>query len=334
MGIKSFSKIFAGKEVRFKDFKNSKIAIDASIIMYQAALGMRNINALTDANGKPTIHINVVIAKCLNFQKHGISPVWVFDYHENGYVNPVKMIEIEKRNNIKKESERKLKLLKEQKDNNDDLFSSDEEIDEKIQSQERVGFSMTSGIVNDIKFILDCFCIPWCDSPKGIEAESICASLTNNESDPHSNPMRCDAVWTTDTDAIVYGAKQIIRELKIKQKKVLMSYKLSDILYDNTLTMDNLRTVAVIAGCDHCTKTPRIGPKTILKKYKTTELTDEQQKAKHVFENTYNISNLKWNNINDDAFKDQTKIKQLLDWAENRNFNRDRLVKQFNKALK
>ena len=69
MGIKNFSKIFEGKEIKMKDIKDLNIIVDASVIAYQSALCMKNINELTDADGNPTIHINVVIAKCLNFYK-------------------------------------------------------------------------------------------------------------------------------------------------------------------------------------------------------------------------------------------------------------------------
>lgn len=339
MGIKNFSKIFEGKEVKFKDLKDLTVAVDASVISYQAALGMRNINALTDDSGVPTIHINVVVAKCLNFHKYGAQQAWVFDYHEKGYVNPAKKLEIEKRKKTKSTAEKKLKELKEKKEKteNDDLFSSDDEtvesIEEKIHTQERVGFSMDDTIINDIKFILDCFNIPWCETPKGYEAEAICAFLTDDENETYGDDAFCDLVWTTDTDAIIYGAKQIIRELKIKQKKKLMLYNLEKILDDNDIDMDKLRKIAVIAGCDHCEKTAKIGPKTILKKYNAIELTSEQKNAKKVFEKTYDISKLKWHNFDEEPFENKEKINQLLDWLESRKFSRERIIKQIDKAL-
>jgi hypothetical protein len=347
MGIQNFSKIFEGKEIKYSSLKDLTAAVDASVIAYQAALGMKNINALTDGDGNPTIHINVVVAKCLNFKKYKMDQAWVFDYHEKGYVNPAKLLETEKRKNVRDKAQKKLEELKEKKaekkaekntEKKDDLFSSDEDeeddedskdIDAKIQSQERVGFSMSDKIVNDIKFILDCFNISWCESPKGHEAESICALLTD---DTHDDAF-CDLVWTTDTDAIIYGAKQIVRELKIKQKKKLMLYDLDNILEENELDMEELRKIAVISGCDHCDKTPRVGPKTVLKKYKDIELTDSQKHALKVFKKTYDISKLKWNNKNDDEFEDEDKMKNLLDWLEAKNFNRERIKKQIDKAL-
>jgi 5'-3' exonuclease len=349
MGILSFSKIFLGREIKFKDLKNLTCAVDASIIAYQSVLGMKNINALTDGDGNPTIHINVVIAKCLNFKKCGINQVWVFDYHEKGYVNPSKIFEIEKRKKVKDTSQVKLKELYEKKketQRNEDMFSSDEDedknekvesaasIETKIHSQEKVGYSINDKIVNDIKFILDCFNISWCESPKGYEAESICAFLTD---DKNQNNAFCDVVWTTDTDAVIYGATQVVRELKVNKKKKLIVYELNVLLENNELSMKDLRKIAVIAGCDHCIKTPGIGPKTILKKFKTIELTNEQKTAVKVFEKSYDISKLKWHNFNDakelHTFNNTDKITKLLDWIEIKNFNRERIVKQINKVI-
>lgn len=332
MGIKNFSKIFEGKEVKIKELKNKTIAIDASILMYQSSLGMTNINALTDSSGKPTIHINIILSKCLNFYKNNIKQFWVFDYYEQGYVNPEKILEIERREKIKRNAKCEIEKLKKQKNDKNkykELFSSDDEKDDielnkKIYSQEKIGFSIGGDIINDIKFILDSFDIPWCDAPKGYEAESICAMLTESN---------CDMVWTNDTDAIIYGAKQMIRELKVKHRKKLILYDINTILTQNNLNINDLQNIAVISGCDHCKKTPKIGPKTILKKYKNIELTDEQKKAKSIFNNKYDITKLKWSTLITDSFKNKDKINLLINWLESRNFNRNRITKQIETVL-
>lgn len=333
MGIKNFSKIFEGKEIKMKDIKDLNIIVDASVIAYQSALCMKNINALTDADGNPTIHINVVIAKCLNFYKYSKDQMWVFDYHEKGYVNPAKTYELDKRKKIKETAEKKLKDLKEKKD---DLFSSDDEdenskIEEKINLQEKICFSVNDKIINDIKFILNCFNIPWCDAPKGYEAEAICAFLTNSEQLKNSS-----AVWTTDTDAIIYGADKLIREIKIAKKKKLILYDLDKILDDKDIDMDDLRKIAVISGSDHAPKTAGIGAKTIFKKFKDVTLTEQQKKAVKVFEKTFDVSKLNWNNISTQGefIIQKDKINQLLDWLSAKNFNKERIQKQIDKALK
>ena len=350
MGIKSFSQIFNSTEVKLKDLKNLTAAVDASIIAYQSSLGIKNINGLTDGDGNPTIHINVVIAKCVNFQKNKIGQRWVFDYHEKGYINPDKTLEVEKRNKRKDAAKKKLDELNKQKNRSEskdekynELFSSDDEdepevkteakdLESKIQTQERAGFTMNDQIINDIKFILDCFNIPWCVAPKGHEAESICAALTKDINSTADES--CDLVWTNDTDAIIYGAKQMVREKKVKSKKIYMRHDLQDILEENKIDIDDLRKIAAIAGCDHCKKTPRIGPKTILKKFREVELNDDQKKATKVFAKTYDIAQLQWNNNNTEIFGDKIKITKLLNWLAGKNFNRERILKQLDPVIK
>jgi 5'-3' exonuclease len=345
MGIKNFSKIFEGKEIKMKNLKNTNIIVDASVIAYQSSLCMKNINALTDADGNPTIHINVLIAKCLNFHQYASCQSWVFDYHEKGYVNPSKTHELNKRKKIKDKAVKKITELNKK---NAELFSSDEDVSDEefnnepsenksetqdqIYLQEKICFSVNDTIINDMKFILNCFDIPWCVAPKSYEAEAICAFLTESES---KNNGLGSAVWTTDTDAIIYGADQIIRELKIKKKKTLMLYELDILMEDKGIDMIDLRKIAVISGSDHAPKTPGIGAKTVLKKFKSIELTPLQKDAVKVFETTYDVSKLKWNNSDNLCDKtpfDNDKITQLLDWLESKKFNRERIQKQINKV--
>jgi 5'-3' exonuclease len=334
MGVKSFSKIFTGTTVTLNQFKNKTIAIDGFVMAYQAALGMKNINALTDESGTPTLYLNVILAKVLNFAKAKIKQVWVFDYDssedtEKTFHNPTKVHELKKR------SARKAVAIAKIKDLNESKESDQSNIEEKIHQQERASFSMNRKIINDIKIILNCLNITWCDAPKGFEAEEICAMLTK--------AGVADAVFTTDTDTIIYGATQLIRPDSSKKKMFL--YKLKTIMDDNDLTMPLLRKLAVVAGCDHCPKTPGIGPKTILKKLQTIDLTDEQKKAMAVFNRTYNIENITYHNPvymfgsadpDDDSnpLSDITKHTLLLDWLVGKSFNRDRVKKQMAKVIK
>ena len=310
MGIKSFSKTFetSAKELKKKDLKNKTIAVDASIIMFKSCLGMSNINALTDSDGNPTAHINILIAKILNFKKSEIKPLFVFDFYEKNYVNINKTLEHDKRKKIKDKAKKKITELNNKKN---ELFSSDEDDDEykeqkmdkALHDQEKIAFSLNNDIIRDTIFILNSFNIPYCMSPIGVEAEALCAKLTREGV--------CDLVWSTDTDTMAYGATMMVRELKIKTKKVLISYKLDDILYDKKLTMDEFLKICTILGTDHNIKTKGVGPKTVFKKYKDIELTNEQKNTINIFTDSIDISNLEWNNTATDVF-DNDKIEKLL----------------------
>ena len=78
MGIKGFSKTFTSRVIKQKDLKDLTGALDASVILYQSCLGMQSVKGLTDSSGTPTLHINVIIARVLNFIKGSVGQVWVF----------------------------------------------------------------------------------------------------------------------------------------------------------------------------------------------------------------------------------------------------------------
>ena len=65
MGIKDLSKLIADvapsaiKENEIKNYFGRKVAIDASMSLYQFLIAVRQDGAqLTDANGEPTSHLN------------------------------------------------------------------------------------------------------------------------------------------------------------------------------------------------------------------------------------------------------------------------------------
>ena len=306
------------------------------------------------------MHISVVLAKILKFEKDNIKQIWCFDYHEHGYESPDKELELAKRkakrDSAKKQlKDAKIKLGEINKQSPEYLFSSDDGDDDikeeykinkcdsteesklvlvkKINQKEKECFSMNDQIINDCKFILDCLNIIWVTSPKGIEAEHVCAILTNISNIDNIN-FKVDAVFSTDADALLYGAKRLIREIKSKGKKVIHQYDLYDILKNNKINMDQLIKTALILGTDHAKKTPRIGPKTVLKKLETIELSDEQKKGELIFKKDVDISTLKFHNSeHSDVCQDPLKINKLIDWlVKVKGFNMERVKKQINKV--
>jgi hypothetical protein len=339
MGIRGFSKVFTPKEIKINALKDQTGIIDASVLLYQACLGISSINSLTDGDGNSTIHLKVIISRILNFQANGIKQKWVFDYHEKNYQPPDKALELAKRRKRRTAAAKEITKLKE-KQSNDDLFSDTDSddgtdksenketdksnIQKSINQKEKVLFSMTDRIVNDCKFILNCFDIPWLTSPKGYEAEHIGAAMTNANIG--------DFVYSTDVDALMYGTNQLVRSIKVKKKKVLQLYDLHDVLKDNKIDQNDLRKIGAVMGCDHCTKTKGIGVKTILKKYKTVELTKEQKDAIDVFNRKVDVDKLKFENYKCEPVSNGKKINSLLDWLEGKNFNRKLIKKQIEKV--
>lgn len=216
------------------------------------------------------------------------------------------------------------------------LQSQIEKCKEDIGKQEKVAFSMKPFYIEDIIFILDMLEIPWMESPCGYESEQIAAAATNNK---NIFGVKMHYVFSPDSDALVFGARMLIK--RDVRKKKLFKYDLNNLLVDNNLTQDDLIKVSLILGCDFAPKTPRIGIKTVLKKYKDVELTEEQKHAFILFKKTLNANELeninikntdKVVNIHNKPFTNVDKFKQLLEWLKLvKDYNISRIITQFHK---
>jgi hypothetical protein len=190
---------------------------------------------------------------------------------------------------------------------------------------EKQAFGISSDIIDDVKFILNCLKIKYTDSPKGFEAEHIASYLSATD--------QIFAVWSGDLDAIPFGAKRIFR--KNIRDKLIYEYEQSHLLEQiqpyitdgDTPTVDHLRKISVVLGCDFAPKTPKIAEKTVLRKFLTVELTDQQEAAMRVFQSipdddiaTYNLGKEPMGTLED--------RKKLINWlVDEKNFNRERMEK-------
>lgn len=364
MGIKDFTHVFKNQgAITFKHLKNNTIAIDASIELYRTSLGMSSIRALTDHDGKSTVHINTLLANIIKYQQNHIKQIWVFDYESQPneqFHNPLKMGELQKR---KKAKDKAIAELRERKTKDEldegDLFSDDENVEindevkvqTSVESLEKRSFSLSKDAVNDLKFILNCFDIMWLESPFGYESEQVCAALTNidleNPND-HKNmhlttqiaeKLKADYVWSQDADTLMFGAKALIRKnMKPGMKKTAdyYVYYLDKVLegISNEATIDDLIKIGVILGCDFAKKTPKIGAKTVLKKYKNVELTEEQKNAVKFFKTrSPDMSEIVIWNHDKTPFSDAKKAGILVTWLESKAFSKARVQNQIAKVI-
>lgn len=396
MGIKDFSKTFEpSRMVKFKDYANKTIAIDAMTEIYQASLGAKSVKALTDKDGNPTLHISTIIGRILELHKYGIKQIWVFDHTSDSgdFHNPAKNNERLKRQQKKDEAHAKLRNLEERLMQKTEkvLFSDDEEdsstilqsnkknnlVESKIEvgmpnitnnitinntinnmteqeididdhnhtdeqeiadmkeqkdSLEKRTFNLGPNVINEIKLIFNYLNIRYIESPAGFEAEHIAAYLCDTE--------QCDAVLSADTDPIPFGSRVLLRRLTRGGVKQIYEYKLSDVCkkISPTATIKDVRKVCAILGSDFCERTPGVGPKTVLKKYKDIELTDRQKEAIKQFEKepTEDIGVF---NMTKEPFKiageNMADFNNLFEWlVADKSFNRARLEKRFDFILK
>lgn len=365
MGVSKFTKVFENSgEFKDKDFKGKNIVIDASVEIYRASLGMKASETLTDASGNPTAHINVILlGVILKLKAAGANQYWIFDHNQprkdgEAFHNPMKELELQKRRQKRKIANGKLDSLKTKLDSltlakdkalaKDELFSDDDsdpndeitckkdaeiniaDINKDIDKQKKVAFTLEKFYIEDVLFMLNMLDIPWMECPPGFESEQIAAFTTYNR---NILGKKMDFVLTPDVDCLLFGATKMIK--RDTRKKKFFRYDLDELRTNYEISQDDLIKIALILGTDFAEKTPRIGEKTVLKKYKDVVLSDTQQCAFEIFKRSITnaeVDDIVINNSIDDSFKDEEKFKQLLDWIELvKSFNRSRIVKLFHK---
>lgn len=343
MGIKDFSKVFKEtRKLKIKDLAEKKIAIDAMSEIYRAALGAEKIKKLTDKYGNPTLHITVLLANMIEMQMNNIDTIWVFDYNkdenkDSEFHNPAKIHELLKRKAKKEAAKEKIKLLRESK--KEELFSDTDEEEDRIATNdleidrlEKQQFSASSGMINDIKLILNCLNIKYIIAPPGFEGEQIASKLAA------CNIV--DGVYSGDTDPIPFGSPVLWRKAR---DKFIYEYELSDILRQigdaneniDDPSMNDLHKVCLALGCDFVKKkTKGIGKATVLKKLHTIELTNEQKEfGLSVFEQKVPIDNLNIINSDKTPFHN-CYVEALVKWlVEERSFTKSRVYNWLNKVM-
>ncbi len=309
MGIKDFSKVFVPtKEVKNLDgFKGETFAIDALLMIFQYSLGASKVGLLTNEAGEPTLVYNGILSFICNLKKMGILQIWVFD---SVSANKYKGKATKERADRKDKAKSALELL----------YENETKEEEKIDQLEKVNFKLGKNVIKNIKMILDKLRVRWIECGPDIEAEQMCAAMTRTGIADH--------VYTRDTDAIVFGAKSVIRSKTGDKKKIYLVYELKDILEKNNITRQQLAECAVSLGCDFVEKVARVGPASVINKVKSKSIafTAEQSEIIDLF-----CSDVAVPEIHKAAEKD---TEGLIKWfVENMQFKRDRVVNMINSAF-
>ncbi len=278
MGIKDFTKLFKAtyktslKTLGGKNTGIHTIAVDAMTLIYSSSLGIGEVNKLSH-NGKPTAFMQVLWYVIINMIKAKLTPIFVFD---NPMANKLKHAELSERKSKREKARDKMNELNEEIKNMEDIkVDTDEDegtkqkISEKkakVKKLEKQTFVVEQWMINEVKFMLDCFGLPWFDAPPGIEAECYAAAMTHEFA---------DAVLSTDADTLLFGAKKLIKRNPFKTNEYAV-YDLAELLADNDITRQELVKIGVVLGCDFFkdkqSTFPRIGVKTVIKKVKSGSL--------------------------------------------------------------
>ena len=225
-------------------YKNSKVAIDCSILLYKFKYASRveNSHLIGIANGIKFYLMN------------GILPIFVFD----GTPPEAKRVTLVKRQATKEKMYVRLEELRAKEPETEEENKTIQEEIEKLLSQLIV---IKKSHVEESKELLEKSGIPYCTAPE--DAEKYCAFLQKNG--------LVDYTVTDDTDASTFGCPII---LKTSINKNITEINTDIILQKFEMTHDSFVDFCILSGCDYAEPIPQIGPITafnLIKKHGSIE---------------------------------------------------------------
>lgn len=252
MGILGLAKLIADvapnaiKERELKHYFGRKIAIDASMCLYQFLIAVRSEGAqLTSVDGETTSHLMGIFYRTIRLVEQGIKPVYVFD----GKPPNLKGDELTKRAERREEAQKLLQVAEEAGNAED------------VEKYNRRLVKVTKEHANEAKQLLELMGIPYIDAP--CEAEAQCAALVKAE--------KVFATATEDMDALTFGCNVLLRRLTFSEarKMPVQEFHHDRVLAELELNNDEFIDLCIMLGCDYTNSIRGIGPKRAVELIKT-----------------------------------------------------------------
>lgn len=324
MGIKQLAKLIRERSSRgvrerpLSYYSSKKIAIDASMSIYQFLVAVRADGTNLSIDNTTTSHLVGLFHRTIRMVELGITPVYVFD----GAPPEMKIKELDKRIERRKTADREYRDAEEKGDK------------EKMEMYDKRKTKVTSEHTNDCKKLLELMGIPFVVAPS--EAEAYCALLCRRQN--------VYAVATEDMDALTFGAPVVLRNFSVSQSRKLQicEYRLSQILEDLSFTSKEFIDLCILLGCDYCDTIKGIGPKralTLIEKYRSIEdvVSSEELEipegwnyvdARRIFEDLPEVGESREFNISWESM-DRDKLLKFL--VEEKGFDPERVNKGIDK---
>jgi len=257
MGIHGLTKLLGDcapssmKENEIKNFFGRKVAIDASMSIYQFLIAVRSDGSqLTNEDGETTSHLMGMFYRTIRMVENGIKPVYVFD----GKPPEMKSGELAKRKERRDEAQKELAKAEEAGD------------EENVEKFSRRLVKVTKEHNEECKKLLTLMGIPYVEAP--CEAEAQCAALVK--------AGKVFATGTEDMDSLTFGSSVVLRHLTFSEARKLpiKEYNLSRLLEELGLSQDEFIDLCILLGCDYCDSIKGIGPKRaieLIKQHRTIE---------------------------------------------------------------
>ncbi|EGW14404.1 Flap endonuclease 1 [Cricetulus griseus] len=289
MGIQGLAKLIADvapsaiRENDIKSYFGRKVAIDASMSIYQFLIAVRQGgDVLQNEEGETTSHLMGMFYRTIRMMENGIKPVYVFD----GKPPQLKSGELAKRSERRAEAEKQLQQaqeagVEEEVEKFTKLLLKSErraEAEKQLQQAQEAGVEeevekFTKRLVkvtkqhnDECKHLLSLMGIPYLDAPS--EAEASCAALVK--------AGKVYAAATEDMDCLTFGSPVLMRHLTASEAKKLpiQEFHLSRVLQELGLNQEQFVDLCILLGSDYCESIRGIGPKRavdLIQKHKSIE---------------------------------------------------------------
>ncbi|XP_044264565.1 flap endonuclease 1 [Tribolium madens] len=257
MGILGLSKLLADvaphaiREGEIKHYFGRKVAIDASMCLYQFLIAVRNESGqLTSVDGETTSHLLGTFYRTIRLIENGIKPVYVFD----GKPPELKSAELTKRQERRDEAQKALDKATELGD-----------VTEVDKFNRRL-VKVTRHHADEAKQLLTLMGVPYIEAP--CEAEAQCAAMVKGG--------LVYATATEDMDALTFGSNVLLRHLTFSEarKMPVQEIHLNKVLEGLDLDQKAFVDLCILLGCDYTESIRGIGPKRaieLIKKHKSIE---------------------------------------------------------------
>jgi len=245
MGIKSLTQIIKRNSPESITHENlyklsgKKVAVDASLVIYQNLLNIGHRPLFKNSDGKITNHLSGLFYKIVQYLSLNIELIFIFD----GKPPDIKSDTIYERKKKANEAKEKMDnaVTKEDKD-----------------KYEKASLRLTKEMINDVKKLLNLMGVSYIH-PDG-EGEAFASELCRIG--------YVDYVLTEDMDTLVYGCPKLIRnclDKSLKRGDIISVINYDKVLEDFNLTQDQFIEFCIFCGCDYCDSVPKIGNITALK---------------------------------------------------------------------
>jgi flap endonuclease-1 len=235
------------REVELKSLQGRKLAIDASMQIYQFMIAVRSggpnqsATMLTNADGETTSHIQGMFNRTIRFLTEGIKPAYIFD----GKPPQFKSGELLKRRQKREKAQAELEKATEE--------GNVEEQDKQSKRLVRAGHKENQ----DCQRLLKLMGVPVIVAPCEAEAQ---ASALCKEGVFY-------ATATEDMDALTFQTPVLVRKMAFanQSKSMVQSLNYQKAVDGLGLTHEQFVDLCILMGCDYTDTIKGVGPKTALK---------------------------------------------------------------------